>query len=919
MRTFARLGFILIAILGATKIAQGNSRVNWNPDSLSLQCLTGTTSSVPVIFTASDDLTDVDLSFSLTLRRFLSVTPSHFDAVAANTEITVAVGCNIAENAVIRNRTGRLFLRRSSDSDDESRRIGRALPISLTVMQPTTAAIPDGISRPSADRFVTDSTTNLNYAKDEIDVFVQPGTSQDDVVSLASRFGATFLGNDAGLELYQLLIPFQDLSAALSLISQLELEPIVSSAIPGFFILGTAATKIPNDPSWSDPAKSWAQQMIQLPEAWFIDTGAPALKLGVVDAGFDTNHIDLTIDRTGSITLPGNSATMHGTAVASLAAAQGDNMIGLAGAMWNSDLFLFDCGGGTDLPTDFVYEPLCLRMMREAADKGVRIINYSIGQDLHPDCRPNASIAELHQWAKEERDAYTRVFRYADKVPGGILFVIAAGNDAKTFVSTFPAQLSMSIDNVVSVGAVNILGNQASYSNFGPLSVWAPGGDDSVTICPGGLLNHTSPSSDEIKGIWAAKPGSSFGFVNPGTSFAAPFVAGVAGLMLSLNPSLTAAQLKSIIHDTSTLTGQSDPDGNPILLLNAFSAVQQASHPASRFVYVANSGVYPTVPGNISAYLIDFNTGGLTQISGSSFAAELETDSITVHPTGRFVYVANGGSGSISAYAINAGTGALTPVPGSAPSGYTPSSIIVEPTGKFAYVTNAASDSVSAYTIDAASGALTPFPGLPVSTGHAPQSIAVDPFGRYAYVANGLSNDVWVYSIDPTAGTLTPVAGGPFPSGFSPTCVTVHPSGNFVYVTNLGHNISAYAVDPATGSLTPISGSPFPAGTNPLAIVVDPSGRFAYVADVNLGVIAYSIDIGTGALAELPDSPFRAGLESKSVTVDSSGNFVYVVNEGSNNVSAYAVDPATGSLTPISGSPFPAGTSPMSVTTTVGP
>src|SRR5579862_1151971 len=108
MRTFARLGFIFLAVLGAAKNTPGHTAATWNPENLSLQCLGGTTSSVPVILTVSDTLRDVDVLFAFPLRRFLSVTPSHFDVVAANTQVTIEVACNIAENERLRHRSGLL-------------------------------------------------------------------------------------------------------------------------------------------------------------------------------------------------------------------------------------------------------------------------------------------------------------------------------------------------------------------------------------------------------------------------------------------------------------------------------------------------------------------------------------------------------------------------------------------------------------------------------------------------------------------------------------------------------------------------------------------------------------------------------------------------------------------------------------------
>jgi 6-phosphogluconolactonase len=77
-------------------------------------------------------------------------------------------------------------------------------------------------------------------------------------------------------------------------------------------------------------------------------------------------------------------------------------------------------------------------------------------------------------------------------------------------------------------------------------------------------------------------------------------------------------------------------------------------------------------------------------------------------------------------------------------------SVAIDPTGKFVYVANAGSGNVSAYSIGA-NGALTPISGSPFAAGGEsvaePFSLAVDPTGKFAYVANGVGANVVAYSI----------------------------------------------------------------------------------------------------------------------------------------------------------------------------
>ncbi|MCX7194531.1 MAG: beta-propeller fold lactonase family protein, partial [Proteobacteria bacterium] len=135
-------------------------------------------------------------------------------------------------------------------------------------------------------------------------------------------------------------------------------------------------------------------------------------------------------------------------------------------------------------------------------------------------------------------------------------------------------------------------------------------------------------------------------------------------------------------------------------LIGLFGVVGQTW--ALSFAYVANFGA-----NTVSAYTIAADTGVLTPVPGSPFAAGTNPISVTVSPNGAFAYVANMNSNDVSAYIIAAGTGVLTPVPGSPfAAGSFPNSVTVSPNGAFAYVANTSwanmtSDNISAYTIAA--------------------------------------------------------------------------------------------------------------------------------------------------------------------------------------------------------------------------
>src|SRR4051812_8817147 len=327
------------------------------------------------------------------------------------------------------------------------------------------------------------------------------------------------------------------------------------------------------------------------------------------------------------------------------------------------------------------------------------------------------------------------------------------------------------------------------------------------------------------------------------------------------------------------------------------------------FAYVAHFA-----ENNVSAYTIDGSSGALSEVAGSPFAAGVGPVSVDVDPTGRFAFVANGGSNNftdtISVFAVDASTGALTSV-GSTPAGRSSlRSMAVDPSGKFVYTTSGgsrtASFEVDGFAIDGTTGALSPVPGNPFFAGTNPSFVTVDPSAKFAYVTNQASADVSSFAINTTTGALT--STGRAASGGAPLSVVVHPSGRFVYVA--GSGISVYTIDGTTGALTEIPGSPFAAANGFFSIAIEPTGRFAYVANTGGGVSAFAINTSSGALSEIPGSPFGSGVGS--ITVDASGKFVYALVDS--GIAGFAIDP-TGALTEIAGSPLasPAGSS---ITTT---
>jgi 6-phosphogluconolactonase len=379
------------------------------------------------------------------------------------------------------------------------------------------------------------------------------------------------------------------------------------------------------------------------------------------------------------------------------------------------------------------------------------------------------------------------------------------------------------------------------------------------------------------------------------------------------------------------------------------------------FVYVANSASASITTGSVSAFSIDPNTGSLNPVPGSPFPAGTKPTSMAADPSGRFLYEANDLNGASSnelfAFTINSSTGALTPIQGSPfASGADTLSVSVDPTGKFLYTADFGGDgnnpavpnSISQFSIDGTTGALSLVSqaaclSFGTSGFGLANYVATDPAAGFLFASNPESS-ICSFSISQT-GTLQPVAGSPFALSTNalqnlqtfPRSVAVDPFGKFLYTANYDAtaDVSAFSIAPGAGTLTQLSGSPYSIGANlgsPTSLVADPLGRFLWVVDSSVALSGFSINASTGALSGLagfpllrPDLQIAINLSGNSsaipLAVDPSGTFLYLLTQPGAvdvnfSISGYAINQTTGLLTAVPGSPLtlPANTTPVTVT-----
>ncbi len=275
-----------------------------------------------------------------------------------------------------------------------------------------------------------------------------------------------------------------------------------------------------NDPGL---ANLWGFEAMKVDELYAVLKDKKPKKralIAILDTGVDANHEDLKANFTSTKSGYDTDRAGHGTHCAGIAAAVSNNGVGVASFSQTNDFVqvtsvkvLSDGGSGT--------QQSIINGILEAADKGADVLSLSLG-GLSSDSRQRA---------------YQKALEYANKK--GCIVVVAAGNSNRNAKEFVPAN----VDGVITVSAVDTVLGRASFSNMVSdlkMGVAAPG----------------------VK-IYSTIPGSNYSAMN-GTSMATPYVAGLLGLMKSLNPDLTTKEAYKILNETGEETKNTKETGRLI-------------------------------------------------------------------------------------------------------------------------------------------------------------------------------------------------------------------------------------------------------------------------------------------------------------------------------------------------------------------
>jgi thermitase len=262
----------------------------------------------------------------------------------------------------------------------------------------------------------------------------------------------------------------------------------------------------PNDPWYA--GGEWHLPKISAASAWSTTTGSAEVIVAILDSGVDNTHEDLADNMVPGWNIYNNNSDTsdvngHGTNVAGAAAARSNNALGVASVCWNCKIMPVRITDSTGYST---YSAVASGL-NWATDHGARVANIS--------------------FIVSDSSTVTTAAKYFQS-KGGVV-AVSAGNYS-TFDST--------ADNpyMLTVSATDIYDAHSDFSNYG---------------------NNIDVSAPEA--VYTTVRGGGYMYAG-GTSFSAPIVAGVAALVMSVNPSLTGSQVQDVVKQSADDLGTSGWD-----------------------------------------------------------------------------------------------------------------------------------------------------------------------------------------------------------------------------------------------------------------------------------------------------------------------------------------------------------------------
>jgi 6-phosphogluconolactonase (cycloisomerase 2 family) len=375
-----------------------------------------------------------------------------------------------------------------------------------------------------------------------------------------------------------------------------------------------------------------------------------------------------------------------------------------------------------------------------------------------------------------------------------------------------------------------------------------------------------------------------------------------------LLPAASAATASQPTPATPPATAAQPPTPTP--------AATAARSTGGTYAYV---GTYTPNGGGIYLFRMDAASGALTQlqvvddIRNPSWLA-VNTAQTRLYAISEIDNFEGASSGAVVSYAIAPDTLQLTRLGAVRSGGTIPSYISVHPSGRYVFVANFGGGNVAVFPVRA-DGALGDASDVRPSVGARhraravddppgqfgvsdheaphPHMVAPDPSGAFVIADDAGLDLTWVWRFDAQGGRLLPAAVPVVaaPSGSAPRHFVFHPNDAKVVV---------YAYDGTGGmrEVQSVAASPAKYAGSILSsdIVMTPDGRFLYVSNRLHGGVSVFAVAGTGELRMIADTWTHAD-SPRCLAVDPSGEFLYSCNQKGDSITSFRINPAGGGLT----------------------
>lgn len=371
---------------------------------------------------------------------------------------------------------------------------------------------------------------------------------------------------------------------------------------------------LPSDPVFSNRDTSWYFDAIKAHDGWEITKGSSDVTIAIVDSYFDLNNVEFIGDNIVSpysvangdrnVGLPDSynprqpdPVMCHGTMVASMALGALDNGKGSAGIAPDCKFMPISLGGRFG----------CLAMLQGllyAINHGATVVNISAGLVLSQDLE-RLSVSQQIEIAKRRfldlENVWKYVFDMADKY--FVTIVWAAGNE-NLFTAIDATKRS---EKTIKVSAVDRNMSKAMFSNFGnfpDMNIY-----ESTISAPGVQVPGMIPHTDGYSPV-------------DGTSFSSPIVAGACGLIKSLDPTLKAEEIATILKSTGKAVRGNTTIGPVLQIGPALKKVEStflSYEEIEKFLFETSDDDSVSVTGTILRFLETEEDGALPPLIKMQF------------------------------------------------------------------------------------------------------------------------------------------------------------------------------------------------------------------------------------------------------------------------------------------------------------